>query len=452
MENDALLSNLLADLFDDLHTTQVLWEFALVFACLGLGWFLSRVLTRVFAATDPESDLHRMRAKRFSHVLTPLLMLVLIIMVRPIFAKWHHTHLMNLIVPLLGSLVLIRFGFYVLRRTFLTEGSIRNYLGVIEKVFAAMVWLGLILHYTGTWQDLLTALNDIELPIGRNKITLLSIIQATISILVTLVIAMWASTALEARLMKLPTMHSSLKVVLSRTGRATFILIAILFSLSLVGIDLTVLSVFGGALGVGLGFGLQKITSSYVSGFIILLDRSLSIGDMIAVDKYNGKVTQINTRYTVLKGPDGAEAVIPNEMLVSNAVQNYSLTDKSVFISTDMTVSYDTDIEKLLADMAKAAVTVPRVLSDPAPAGYLVKFGMDGLDLRLGFWINDPENGRGSVLSAVNRELWKLFQEQKIELPYAHRTITVLNAADKVSGADENSVQLRDNSKNNLPQ
>lgn len=428
------MTTLLSDLSDDLHNINILWQVAAVLLCWGLGWYGARLLTRIFSKKEQQqSEADRLRVDRFSHVLQLLLVLSFIFVARAILGRWQHVHLLSALIPLIGSLALIRFGFYVFRRTFVRGGEIGSFLTVFEKFFAGLVWLGLVLHFMGLWQDLFDTLDAIILPLGHNKVSLLTILQAVVSVVITMIIALWASAALEARLMQVPTMHTSLRVVLSRLGRAVFILIAILVSLTLVGIDLTVLSVFGGALGVGLGFGLQKITSCYVSGFIILLDRSMSIGDMITVDKYNGKVTQINTRFTVLKGLDGSESIIPNEMLVSNAVQNYSLSDRSVWLSTDFTVAYSTDIEALLPVLAETAAQVKRVSKEPAPAANLVKFGTDGLELRLGFWISDPENGRGGVLSDVNRALWQVLQEKGIELPYAQRVVTLINSPDKVS-------------------
>jgi small-conductance mechanosensitive channel len=237
---------------------------------------------------------------------------------------------------------------------------------------------------------------------------------------------MWAGAALEERLMHLQSMHSSLRVVMARMGRALLILVAILASLSLVGIDLTVLSVFGGALGVGLGLGLQKIASNYVSGFIILLDRSLTIGDVITVDKYSGQVTQINTRYTVLQGTDGVESIVPNEMLVSGAVQNSSLTNKAVVLTTRVTVGYDSDVDTVLKLLEGAALSVERVLKDKPPGGVLQAFGADGLELAVSFWISDPENGRGGVISDVNRAIWKALKENGISVPFPQREVRVL--------------------------
>ncbi|HEU0368136.1 MAG TPA: mechanosensitive ion channel domain-containing protein, partial [Candidatus Acidoferrum sp.] len=174
--------------------------------------------------------------------------------------------------------------------------------------------------------------------------------------------------------------------------------------------------VFGGALGVGLGLGMQKIASNYVSGFVILLERSLSIGDMISVDKYSGKVSQINTRYTVLMGLDGVETVLPNEMLISGPVQNQSLSNRTVRVSTVLTAAYGSDLDFLIPMLEALPLGVARVLESPAPGVSLNKFSPDGFELELGFWISDPESGRGSVISEVNKKIYALVQSGDIKL------------------------------------
>ena len=424
---------LLSDLADDFREPQFLWQVGTVVVCFILAWQIARVLRRSFSKGEPTHGVMHIGVESFSRVLSPALNMIFLMIGEGILGHWQHTHLLTLLFPIIGSLAIIRFVFYIIRKTFARDGRVGSFLAIFEKLFAGLVWVGVVLHFTGLWPDLLAALDDVVLPIGKNKISLLNILQASISVVLTIVIALWASAALEARLMLLPNMHSSLKVVFSRVGRALLILIAILVSLTIVGIDLTVLSVFGGALGVGLGFGLQKITSSYVSGFIILLDRSMSIGDMITVDKFNGRVTQINTRYTVLQGFDGAESVIPNEMLVSSPVQNFSLTNRSVVVTTDLIVSYKTDLAKILPLLVEATAKVERIAQDPPPAAYLMKFGSDGLELRVGFWILDPENGRTGVLSNVNLALWQVIQDHQINLPYPQRVVTLASPANGIT-------------------
>lgn len=428
-----LLASLLSDLSEDLHDTNILWQIAVVLLCFALASLTSSILKRTFSTAESRSKIITLGVGNFSRVLWPALAMVYVLAGKAILENWQHTNLLKLLFPIIGSFALMRFGFYVVRNVFVRDGSIGSFLAFVEKIFATLVWLGVILHFTGLWHELFTALDETFLSVGRNKITLLAILQALVAAIFTLILAMWMSAALEARLMKLPSLHSSLKVVLSRLGRTVLILIAILIALSIFGIDLTVLSVFGGALGVGLGFGLQKITSSYVSGFIILFDRSMSIGDMISVDKFSGIITQINTRYTVVRALDGVEAVIPNEMLVSNPVQNYSLSDRSILLTTDVAVAYKTDLESLLPMLSEAAASISRVSKKEMPSAYLMKFGADGLELRIGFWINDPENGRSGVLSDVNRAIWKTLQAQGIEVPFPQRVVTTLNAANEVA-------------------
>lgn len=435
--NQTLFSNLLSDLWDDLHDPSVLWQIGTIAVCFMLAWGLARMVRSMFVKQDDQSRVVRIGVESFSRVLSPLFALGLIAIAKLLLARWHHVNLLRLALPLLASFALIRLVFHILRRIFVRHGRAGSFLLLFEKVFAILVWTGVAMYITGLWPDVLQYLEETQIPIGRNKITLLGIFQAVASVIVTMILALWAGATLEERLMQVQGMHSSLRVVMARAGRAALILIAVLVSLSLVGIDLTVLSVFGGALGVGLGFGLQKIASSYVSGFVILLERSLSIDDMIAVDKYYGKVTQINTRYTVLRGLDGIESVIPNEMLISGPIQNYSLSSREVFLTTDVTVAYRTDVESLLGLLESVTAGVERVSQETPPVAYLMKFGTDGLELRVGFWINDPENGKTSVLSQVNRAIWQAFQDHKIEVPYAQRVVTLIDQREKTSVVSE---------------
>lgn len=322
-----------------------------------------------------------------------------------------------------GSLALVRLVFYLLRRVFMRNGNAGNFLLAFERLFAALVWIGLAVHLTGLLPDLIAYLERTSIPTGRSRTSLLVIIQAVASIGATLIFALWLGAVLEERLMKFSTIHSSARLVMARAGRASLILIAILLSLSLAGIDLTVLSVFGGALGVGIGLGLQKIVSSYVSGFVILLERSLTVGDMVSVATFYGQVTQINTRYTVIRSLDGIETVVPNDILISGAVQNHSLSDRKLRVATQVTVAYETDVEMLLPKLVDLVRGIPRICQDPAPHALLTGFGLNGLEVELGFWIEDPENGKGNLLSLVNCLIWRVLNEEKIRIPHSQHEI-----------------------------
>ncbi|KIF80469.1 mechanosensitive ion channel family protein [Noviherbaspirillum autotrophicum] len=434
--NQNPLSSLLSDFWSDLRDPGLLWQIAALAACLVTGWALARLVRSRVESREVQMRVMRLGMKSFTRVLSPLLALGFIAIAKTILAQWHyHVNLLRVAIPLVGSFALIRLAFYVLRRIFARGGKAGTSLLAFEKVFATLVWCAVALYITGLWPELVSYLEQTVLPVGRNKVPLMTIVQAAASVLVTLIIALWAGASLEERLMRMNSMHSSLRVVLARMGRAVFILLAVLLSLSLVGIDLTVLSVFGGALGVGLGLGLQKIVSSYVSGFVILLERSLAIGDIVKIGEHSGQVTQINTRYTILRGMDGIETVVPNEMLLSGVVQNYSLTDRRMRLATRVTVGYRTDMDLVLRLLELAASGMPRVLQDPAPQAFLVAFAADGLELELAFWIADPENGRLALLSDVNRLIWKMFQQNQIEVPYPQREVRILEVPESVADA-----------------
>jgi len=423
-----LLSDFYEYLFGDLAPLELGRQAVVILACVLVGLGLSRWLRKLFTLSAAEDSVVHIGVKSFVRVLSPLLILILLALARLVLLRLKlPVTLWQVMLPLMISQVAMRFVFYVLRRIFIKDLSAGAFLQLFEKVFAALVWLCVLLYITGLWPDLVDYLDTTMLPLGRHKTSLLTILQATASVLVTLIIALWAGAMLEDRLMKLNTMHSSLRTVVARLVRAILILFAILVSLSLVGIDLTVLSVFGGALGVGLGLGLQKIASSYVSGFVILLERSLAIGDMVNVDRYFGKVTQINTRYTILEGLDGIESVLPNEMFMSSPVQNYSLNRKIIRLATQVTILYQDDIETVLSMLEQATMSVERVSDQILPQALLLKIGEDGLQLEIGFWITDPENGRLNVLSDVNRAIWRVFKTQGIQVAHPKRDIRVMD-------------------------
>ena len=415
------LPKLLSDFLDDLREPGILWQVGAIVLCIAIGWGLARFMRHRFLQRTPADEAHgtvrRIGVRSFARVLGPLLILGLLAVAKLVLARNHiHVNLLRLAFPLFASFALIRTAFYLLRRVFARHGPLGATILTFEKIFSLLVWLAVAMYITGLWPDVFDYLNDTLLPLGRHKVSLATILQAAASVVVLLMLALWAGTALEERLMGVEGMHSSLRVVMARMSRAVLIVIAVLVSLNMVGIDLTVLSVFGGAFGVGLGLGMQKIASNYVSGFVILLERSLAIGDMISVDKYTGKVTRINTRYTVLQGLDGVETVLPNEMLISGPVQNQSLSSRMVRVSTVLNVAYGTDLDSLIPLLEGLAVGVPRVLETPAPGVSLNKFSPDGFELELGFWISDPEGGRGGVVSDVNKKIYALVKAGDIKL------------------------------------
>jgi small-conductance mechanosensitive channel len=416
------LTNLIGDLLDDLSRPGMPWQIGSIIAAILVGLVVTRLVRGWWQRRRGVADAVHAGVESFARVMAPLLVVALLTLAQFVLNKYRfHTNIVKVAIPIFWSLALIRAAFYLLRRVFARRGQLGEAFVTFEKIFVLLVWLAVVLYITGLWPDIADFLGSYRLQYGPKRNDFVSIddlLQGIVTIAVMLMLALWAGTALEERLMGMTALHSSLRVALARVGRAVLIVGAVLASLRWVGIDLTVLSVFGGALGVGLGLGMQRIASNYVSGFIILMERSLSIGDMISVTNFTGKVTQINTRYTVLQGLDGVETVVPNEMLISGTVQNQSLSHRRVRAGTKITVAYGSDLDVVMPLLIAQAAGTPRVLEDPAPGCSLSRFGPDGYELDLGFWIADPENGQGGVVSEINKKIYALVSSGEIKLGY----------------------------------
>nr|WP_188130890.1 mechanosensitive ion channel domain-containing protein [Paraburkholderia panacisoli] len=427
-----IFSHMFGDLARDFGQPVMLWQAGILLAALAIAWLLARLLRR----TQEQRRRSRYQTLQFgaeslNRAAFPLIGAALVWLARAITGQFMHTSLLDLaLVPLFG-IGLIYIVFFFARRVFSRDGQIHPWLFLVEKVVSAVVWLGMVLTVMGIQDDVIAWMGSVHFRIANAHMTLLSLITGLLWVGVTMIVAMWPGSAFEDRLMRSKTLDANLKVVVARVGRAAFVLAAVLISLSLVGIDITVLGVFGGALGVGLGFGMQKIASNYVSGFIILLDRSLRIGDTINVSGLQGMVTQIRTRYTVVRGLDGIETLIPNEKLITDVVQNQSSYLTRGYAKVAVQVAYASDVEQAMGLLARAAEGVPRVLREPAPTPYLASFGPDGINLELGFWIEDAATGTSGVRSTVNRNIWRLFSEHGISIPFAQREVRIVgNAVD----------------------
>jgi small-conductance mechanosensitive channel len=433
---DSQLDELLQALAEGLARPQHFWAAVVIVVAVAGGWIVSGLVRRrVEARLAPTTarsgaavDALRFSIDGFRRLAFPVTALLLLmageaaLRLAGVLSRSADARLLRLALTLLAALASIRLLVYVLRRVF----SNLAFIAASERVIALAIWLVVALQATGALSDVVEWLDATRIPVGASTVSLWVLLMGAVSLLVTLLAALWVGSALEARLMRAEELEPNLRVVASRALKALLLLVAVLLGLSMVGIDLTVLSVFGGALGVGLGLGLQRIASNYVSGFIILLDKSLRIGDLITVDKYTGTVTHINTRYTVIRALDGTEAIIPNEKLVSEPVTNQSYSDRKVLIRCNVQVSYASDVDRALELLRQAARVSPRVLEDPAPAAALADFGADGLNLALTFWIADPENGRLGVTSDVNREILRLFRANGIDIPFPQRDVRVV--------------------------
>ena len=268
-----------------------------------------------------------------------------------------------------------------------------------------------------------------ELPIGSKRVTVLELLKGAVVVILTIAGALWLSGLIEQRLLRAGKLDANVRVVVGKLLRAVLLVVGLLIALQAVGIDLTLLTVFGGALGVGIGLGLQKLASNYIAGFTILLDRSIRLGDMITVDNRFGVVGKVTSRYVVVRSLDGVEAVVPNETMVTTTVLNHSYTNREIRLGLPVQVSYDSDVERALRLMEEAAHAEPRVLKGPnGPAAFLVRFAESGIDLELGVWINDPENGQLNLRSALNQRILRAFRANGIQMPYPQRDVRIVGA------------------------
>ena len=321
---------------------------------------------------------------------------------------------------------------------FTTFVATDSFLQQIKKPLYVIFWILAILEIVGILPKFIQALRAINLPIGSDSLTLWALIVSAITIFVSLLLAHWLSNLCDSALNSAKDIDNNLKIVLSRLIHIAFMAVAVLISLSTMGLDLTILSVFGGAIGVGLGFGLQKIASNYISGFIILFDHSVKIGDTVEVAGFNGKITQIKTRYSVLRNFSGEEMIIPNETFVTQNVKNFTFTDRASVATVETSIGYECDVNRALAILVEIARRQSRVLESPTPWAVVSGFGNDGINLKLSFWVKDPENGTSVLRSSIMKEVLERFNAEKISIPYTIRDVT-LKGELKIKAANDSA-------------
>ncbi len=392
-----------------------LMELGVLALCLGLAWLIVRLLR----GTPPIDAPIWFGRRIVDGVLFPLLALLLAFAAKLLLAGGVQAAVFKLAVPILLSLLLIRITVRVLSVTYPHSRWMR----IIERSISWVAWLAVVLWVTGVLPLLFEAMDEVQWKIGGGEVSLRNIVEGVLTAGLVMVLALWVAAAIEKRLLSSTGSDLSLRKIAANAVRVLLLFIGLMLALSAAGIDLTALSVFGGAIGVGVGFGLQKIAANYVSGFVILAERSLRIGDMVKVDNFEGRITDIRTRYTVIRALNGREAIVPNEMLITQRVENSSLADPRVLVTTQVQVAYDTDVPALQPLIEAAVARVDRVLADPAPKVQLVAFAADGMELLVNFWILDPENGQGNVRSEVNLALLAVLGAHGIEIPYPQRVL-----------------------------
>jgi len=409
----------------DMSTAAAIWQLVVIAIAIITAWMINSALRNYVVRLVQEHRAHedmKLAIGGINRALFPLSTLVFIWLAKLILAGWQHVGLLSLSCKLLLAMAAIRLIVYAFRYIFPSGGWLKT----LESFISWGIWTLLALHLAGYLSRLTEALEGIQFSIGKNSVNLLIILQGMLTVLLTLFIALWASRLIENKLMRTEGVSANIRMVLIKLMRILFITIAVLVALSAVGLDITLLSVFGGALGVGLGFGLQKIASNYVSGFIILLDKSMQIGDVITAEDHYGVVTDLRSRYMVLRKLDGTEVVIPNETLITSSVINHSFSDRRARVQLPIQISYESDLDFAMKLMLNSVKEYPRVIQEPAPQVYITGFGESGIDLTLNIWISDPEEGSAELKSNIYLTIWHAFKRENIVIPYPQREIRML--------------------------
>jgi small-conductance mechanosensitive channel len=398
---------------------SVLIELGALLGCLLLAWLLVVATRRALPA---ELELPVLFGRRLlDGALFPLVLLLLAYAAHGgLKAAAVPLFLFRLVLPVLLSLALIRVGVKVLQGAFKHAPLVR----LLERWISWLAWLAVVLWLTGLLPMLLEELDAIVWRVGGSRLSALDLLGGAITAGAVLIVSLWISSAIEDRLLRRASGGDlSLRKAVSNAVRALLVGIGLLLGLTAAGIDLTALSVLGGAIGVGVGLGLQKLASSYVSGFVMLAERSVRIGDNVRIDGFEGRITDIKARYTIVRALSGRESVVPNDLFISNRIENLSLTDPKVLQTTVVSVAYDSDVDLVMQLLQTAAGSQSRVLSDPAPAVHLSNFGADGLEFTVNYWIVDPENGQGNLKSAVNLAILRALREHGSEIPFPQRVV-----------------------------
>ena len=362
------------------------------------GWRYEQQLRRIAAALEP--------------LTLPIIWLTLQWLSVLIAAQAQLPHqLIKIVVSLITAWVVIR-----LTTTLVRDRAWSRFIAIAAWTVAALNILNLL--------DQTTALLDrIALTLGGLRISALTIIEAALSLAVLLWLATMAGRLMERRITTLPNLTPSLQVLLSKLLKIVFVGLAVIVALNSVGIDLTAFAVFTGALGVGIGFGLQKPMSNFVSGVMLLLDKSVKPGDVISVGESYGWVSSLGARYVSVVTRDGTEYLIPNEDLITHQVVNWSHTSSQVRLKIPIGISYNADVHKACTLCREAAAETRRVLKEPAPACLLLGFGDSSVELELRIWIQDPKNGVRNVKSDVLLLVWDKFHAHGIEIPFPQRDL-----------------------------
>jgi small-conductance mechanosensitive channel len=404
-------------------------QLVVIAGALLLGWWAAvHARSRITVSPDPENLPDRVRELLFIGAPPALTLVILAAADGLLHATRLQADMVDVAVQLIGLLLLIRVVIYVLRVSLGTRARLKGWGAAITGV----IWVFLSLHLLGWGDEVIRVLDGIGMQAGKTRISVWSVMKLLVTVSVFVLLALWVSRWLERRVLKLDALAPTMRIGIAKFMQAFLVGISVLVGLNAAGLDLTTLNVLTGAIGIGLGFGLQSIAANFVSGFVLLMDRSIKPGDVISFTGTMGTTTEgfgwveeLRGRYVVVRDRDGVETLVPNQHLITNPVINWSYTDPRVRLKLPVRVSFRDDPELAMKLLLEATDGHPRILREPTPVARLMGFGDSGIELELRFWIPDPQEGVNNVRSDVNRRIWKLFKEHGVTIPVAQREIRV---------------------------
>ncbi len=422
--------------FDILLTRNVMTEIAAVTVCLWVGWFLGATLRNRYQRRGifmPTALSWRYLVSQGFIVVAPVVVALLLVMSAHglLFAAHFDVTIMDAATRLIGAYVIVRAGVFLFAASLGNKSWMQNW----ETRLSVALWLIIAAQYLDWLGPIISVLDSVGIAAGKTRITVWSILKLLFTLTLFVLVAAWISRWVDRRLKRLSTLAPSTRIGIAKFANAFLIGLSILMGLNAAGVDLTALTVLTGAIGLGLGFGLQSIAANFVSGFVLLLDRSIKPGDVISLSGQSGTSTdnfgwvqELRGRYVVVRDRDGVEMLVPNQQLIANAVINWSYTDPRIRLKLPIRVSYRDDPEAALQLLLQACDGHRRVLRDPQPVSRLMHFSDSGIELELRFWISDPQDGVNNVRSDVNRAIWRLFKEHRITIPVAQHEVRLHNA------------------------
>lgn len=421
MDND--INVLWKEIVQDLSTVSALWQLLVIAVVLTVSGLLNLHLRKQIQA-GKVNVVYKMLLGGIERLFFPFVAFLLLVTARYSLQHWMHIGLLKLAARMLLAMIIIRGVVYILRYVFSPSAWLHSF----ERVITWTVWVIVALHISGFLAPALQVLEDVQFSAGKQKLNLLLLIQGALTIVVTMLVALWLSRMIELRLMASADINSNWRVIMVKLVRMVAVVIALLMSMAAVGIDITMLSVFGGALGVGLGFGLQKIASNYVSGFIILMDKSLHLGDIITISSHYGIVKELRSRYMVLRKQDGTEIIVPNEMMITDVVINHTTAAHKAKVPVQVQISYESDLDLAMQLLREVGKTHERTILDDNAVDVTIKsFGQYGIDLLLAVWVLNPEEATAKLQSEIYYEIWQRFKANNIHIPYPQQEVRIIS-------------------------